>query len=138
MAFFDLLFPVSEDRSSIEWRESLTTNTAVSPGLAQWRAGQPPAVRLYEMRKVERYPAPTLHPQHQDYSSIETAKRKRASAYEEARQREAYNRRFTTGRTRDGREFPVLRINSPEMPYGRVSIRQFNRVLRLRMPPEFE
>ena len=138
MGFFDGLFPVKEEGRGIEWREHLTTNTAVSPGLAEWRAGQTPLIKPFEIRRVERYPVATLHPGHKNYPSIETAKRKRATAYEDARQRELYSRQFTTGRTRDGREFPILRINSPEMPYGRVSIRQFNRVLRLRMPPEFE
>jgi hypothetical protein len=138
MGIMDFLFPVSEDRASLEWKEHLTTNTAVAPGLAQWRAGQPPAVRLWEIRKVERYPTPTLHPGHRDYSSIETAKRKRDQAYAEAAQREAYNRRFTTGHTRDGREFPILRINPPELPYGRPSIRKFNQVLNLRLPRELE
>ena len=138
MGLFDFLFPVSEDRSSIEWREQMNTNTVVSPGLAQWRSGQPPAVRLYEIHKVERYPTPTLNPGHRDYSSIETAKRKRAEAYEQAAQREAYRRRYATGHTRDGREFPILRINPPELPYGRPSIGKFYQVLNIRLPKELE
>jgi hypothetical protein len=140
MGLLDFLFPVSDDRSSIEWREHLTSNTAVSPGLAQWRAGQPPAIRLFEIRKVERYPAPTLHPGHKDYSSIETAKRKRVTAYEEAQQRELYHRRFTTGRTRDGREFPIIRRYPADLPFEefRPNLRNFNKPLNLRLPQEFE
>lgn len=138
MGLFDFLFPVQDDKSRQEWKEHLTTNTAVGPGLAEWRSGMPPSIRLYEIRKVERYPTPTLHPGHKQYSSIESAKLKRESAYEQAAIKERYNRKFTTGYTRDGREFPILRINPPELPYGRPSIRQFYKPLRLRLPKEFE
>jgi hypothetical protein len=123
MGIMDFLFPVSEDKSSQEWKQYLTTNTAVSPGLAQWRVGQPAAVQLYAMQRVDRYPTPTLHPGHRDYPSIETAKRDRAEAIRVAKQRAGPRRPLPT---RFPQEFPRLDIASPKLP--RYDIRKFDKV----------
>jgi hypothetical protein len=124
MGIMDVLFPVSEDKSSQEWKQYLTTNTAVSPGLAQWRVGQPVAVQLYAMQRTERYPTPVLHPSHKDYSSVETAKRRREDAAQEVKRRVGPKRPLPTQEL--PQEFPRLDIASPKLP--RYDMRKFDKV----------
>ena len=132
MGMRDMLFPVSEDRASLEWKQYLTTNTAVAPGLAQWRYGEPVAIQLYSMQRVDRFPTVTLHPGHRDYSSIETAKRDREE-YEQRATKIAQRKRFANREQgNDGGRFPELRIANPKLP--QYNLPKFNKVGNRRLP----
>jgi len=111
----DEILPTQSNTTN-QWIQFFNQTPAVTPDVNSWRYNQDTLKQTSE----QQYPTPVLHPQHKDYSSIETAKRR----MEAARIQKIRNR------PRPQPQRPVRDM----VFYPQMNVPKYNSVLRLSIP----
>ena len=113
------------------WEAYLLRAPVATMALNQWRYNRYNAAMLPMVFKQrfgmyhEPFPVEVPHPQHREYSSIETAKRKKIEAMREAK---INNYRREISHNKPQRHIPDM-IFRP-----RETLPNFNRIMRIRLP----
>ena len=117
----DLLPPAAQKPEEL-WTRYLSQTPVVTHGLNQWRYNRFNSVALFHFKQQFDYPVQVPHPQHKDYSSIETAKRERKEA-------------MRTDRIRRIRQMKPQRRELPDMIYEpNLTVPNYGHVMRIRLP----